>query len=199
MQAMREGSFLLLDEISLADDAVLERLNSVLEPGRKLTLAEKGGDVVEEIVAHPNFRIFATMNPGGDFGKKELSPALRNRFTEIWVPEITDPNDLLTIITDQMAKHGDAVVDQFASPMLHFVTWFNNADFVSSSAAQKKNKKKTKGGASAERSAFFMTLRDILSWITFIGTTMTGGSGDHDDGKNNVRIVCVCIYFHAST
>jgi midasin len=25
------------------------------------------------------------MNPSGDFGKKELSPALRNRFTEIWV------------------------------------------------------------------------------------------------------------------
>lgn len=25
------------------------------------------------------------MNPGGDFGKRELSPALRNRFTEIWV------------------------------------------------------------------------------------------------------------------
>ena len=29
------------------------------------------------------------MNPGGDFGKRELSPALRNRFTEIWVEPIT--------------------------------------------------------------------------------------------------------------
>ena len=29
--------------------------------------------------------MIATMNPSGDFGKKELSPALRNRFTEIWV------------------------------------------------------------------------------------------------------------------
>ncbi len=25
------------------------------------------------------------MNPSGDYGKRELSPALRNRFTEIWV------------------------------------------------------------------------------------------------------------------
>lgn len=25
------------------------------------------------------------MNPSRDYGKKELSPALRNRFTEIWV------------------------------------------------------------------------------------------------------------------
>jgi hypothetical protein len=31
-------------KISLAEDAVLERLNSVLEPGRSLTLAEKGGE-----------------------------------------------------------------------------------------------------------------------------------------------------------
>jgi midasin len=29
--------------------------------------------------------VIATMNPSGDHGKKELSPALRNRFTELWV------------------------------------------------------------------------------------------------------------------
>lgn len=37
------------------------------------------------------------MNPGGDFGKKELSPALRNRFTEIWVPPVDDPDELRSI------------------------------------------------------------------------------------------------------
>ena len=35
------------------------------------------------------------MNPGGDFGKRELSPALRNRFTEIWVDPITAPYNLV--------------------------------------------------------------------------------------------------------
>ena len=73
----RDGDILLVDELSLAEDSVLERLNSVLESGRALTLPEKGGSEVEELVAHPDFRILATMNPGGDFGKKELSPALR--------------------------------------------------------------------------------------------------------------------------
>lgn len=39
------------------------------------------------------------MNPGGDFGKKELSPALRNRFTEIWVGDAwTCDEDLALII-----------------------------------------------------------------------------------------------------
>ena len=32
--AMRSGAVLLVDEISLADDSVLERMNSVLEPSR---------------------------------------------------------------------------------------------------------------------------------------------------------------------
>lgn len=83
ISAMRSGAILLIDEIALADDSVLERLNSVLEPpNREITLVENDGEVVR---AHENFRVVATMNPGGDYGKKELSPALRNRFTEVWI------------------------------------------------------------------------------------------------------------------
>ena len=81
--AMRQGCLLLVDEINLAEDAVLERLNSVLEPGRTLLLAEKGGPSAEQIVAAEGFRVIATMNPGGDHGKRELSPALSNRFTQV--------------------------------------------------------------------------------------------------------------------
>ena len=36
VQAMKNGDLFLIDEISLADDTVLVRLNSVLEPERKL-------------------------------------------------------------------------------------------------------------------------------------------------------------------
>lgn len=36
VEAMKNGDLFLADEISLADDSVLERLNSVLEPERKL-------------------------------------------------------------------------------------------------------------------------------------------------------------------
>ncbi|KIJ30448.1 hypothetical protein M422DRAFT_108273, partial [Sphaerobolus stellatus SS14] len=69
----------------------MQRLNSVLEPARSMVLAERGGFDVEhtKVVADPMFKMLATMNPGGDYGKKELSPALRNRFTEIWVPPVT--------------------------------------------------------------------------------------------------------------
>lgn len=62
VSAMRNGELILLDELSLADDAVLERLNSVLEPGRSITLAEKGGErsvdgiTAETVVAATGFR-----------------------------------------------------------------------------------------------------------------------------------------------
>lgn len=60
-------------------------------------MAEKGGTLLEEVTAHGNFLVLATMNPGGDYGKKELSPALRNRFTEIWVPFVNDRDELKSI------------------------------------------------------------------------------------------------------
>jgi midasin len=41
VEAMRDGGLLLIDEISLANDSVLERLNSVLERERTLTLTEQ--------------------------------------------------------------------------------------------------------------------------------------------------------------
>jgi midasin len=91
IKCMKYGGVILIDEISLAQDSVLERLNSILETDRKILLSEKGDSSSEEIVAHQNCYIIATMNPSGDFGKKELTPALRNRFTEIWVEPPTNP------------------------------------------------------------------------------------------------------------
>jgi midasin len=85
VEAMQEGGLLLIDEISLANDSVLERLNSVFEHDRTLVISEKSSKEAVKIIGAEKFRMVATMNPSGDFGKKELSPALRNRMTEIWV------------------------------------------------------------------------------------------------------------------
>lgn len=72
---MKEGKFFLSDEISLADDSVLERLNSVLEPEQKILVPERSFDSCNEfeIIAQEGFQFFATMNPGGDYGKKEVN------------------------------------------------------------------------------------------------------------------------------
>lgn len=143
VHAMKNAHFFLLDEISLADDSVLERLNSVLEPGRTLLLAEKGTD--DSLVkATDGFQFFATMNPGGDFGKKELSPALRNRFTEIWVPPLSNRQDILDIVTDKL-------VPQFRSLahiIVDFTYWFGKTCRSSTAAA--------------------FSIRDILVWVNFV-------------------------------
>ena len=132
LTTMRTGTMFLVDELSLAEDGVLERLNSVLEPSRTITLAERAGSGagstdVESITAAPEWRLLATMNPGGDFGKRELSPALRNRFTEIWVPSLIEREDVLHLVTPRLKGHaalrpvGDALVDFWC--VLEGVPW----------------------------------------------------------------------------
>ncbi|KAG9286447.1 hypothetical protein G9A89_014613, partial [Geosiphon pyriformis] len=147
IEAMKKGDYFLLDEISLADDSVIERLNSILEPHRTLVLPEKGARKLEELVAADGFQFLATMNPGGDYGKKELSPALRNRFTEIWVPPITDQDDLLQIIDSQW-KHLSLI--GYGKCILSFTEWF--VHLIGHSRAT-------------------VSLRDILAWVEFMNST----------------------------
>lgn len=137
---------------------MLERLNSVLEPARILTLAEKASPTgVEELRAADGFQFCATMNPGGDFGKKELSPALRNRFTEIWVGSAwEDEEDLHMLLRARMA---DAVFNphakaEFSQSILEFAQWF------STTVLQKR--------AAAGLKQFGVTLRELLTWVDFM-------------------------------
>ena len=146
--AMQTGNWFLLDEISLADDSVLERLNSVLEPSRQLTLVEKSGVNVSEIKAVESFRFFATMNPGGDYGKKELSPALRNRFTEVWVSSVVSKrNDLLLILKGKLCVL-ENLASFWAEKILDYIEWL----------AQSLGKVM----------ADIVSLRDVLAWCDFI-------------------------------
>ncbi|SCU87127.1 LAFA_0E04896g1_1 [Lachancea sp. 'fantastica'] len=149
VQALNGGNFFLLDEISLADDSVLERLNSVLEPERNLLLAEKGGSDCL-VQAADGFQFFATMNPGGDYGKKELSPALRNRFTEIWVPSMEDFDDVRLIVSSKLTTELSSLVE----PIVQFSKWFGERF----------------GGGSTSNG--IISLRDILSWVEFANVSI---------------------------
>jgi cobaltochelatase CobS len=60
--AMREGLWLIVDEIDFAEPAILAVLTAVLEPTGRLLLKEKGNEIVEP---HPSFRLFATANAVG--------------------------------------------------------------------------------------------------------------------------------------
>lgn len=117
VHALREGHWVLLDEVNLASPETLECLNGLLDnpegsvsrdlrarvmraapSGRvlcracccpqsdacpvtasfsQLTLTERGD--LEPVRRHPDFRLFACMNPATDVGKRNLPTGLRNR------------------------------------------------------------------------------------------------------------------------
>ena len=151
VDAMGKGAITLIDEISLAEDGVLERLNSVLESSRSLYLMEQsdlsGDSGVRKIEAHPNFQLVATMNPGGDYGKRELSPALRNRLVEIWCPSIASKEDLVALMELHIGEKNTKVVYE---AVLDFVKWYDDQQ-VSAKVP--------------------FTIRDLVAWMTFIKDT----------------------------
>ncbi|KAL0114620.1 hypothetical protein PUN28_011725 [Cardiocondyla obscurior] len=158
VNAMRNGDLFLADEISLADDSVLERLNSLLEPERSLLLAEKGIDSSHDeenavIIANEKFVFIGTMNPGGDYGKKELSPALRNRFTEVWCEGcMTRKNDLRDIIIHNL-RIDSQTREPVAVAILNFTEWLRTTEV---------GKKLT------------VSVRDMLTWVDFINMSTVG-------------------------
>ncbi|XP_053995785.1 midasin isoform X2 [Hylaeus anthracinus] len=145
VKAMKNGGFFVVDEISLADDSVLERLNSLLEPERKLLIAEKPS--TEEnatITANKDFIFVGTMNPGGDYGKKELSPALRNRFTEIWCEGSVSLDDLRSIMVHNLR---DKFKESVSTAIIEFLKWLQRTEI---------GKK------------LIVSVRDVLTWVNFV-------------------------------
>jgi MoxR-like ATPase len=99
--AMEEGSWLLIDEANLSP--LSEYVNSLLDFGYVI-------DGEENICyAHPNFRIFLAINPPSVHQSRNLlSPALRSRFTEVWVEELTNLGELAGLIDTWGNAHGAA-------------------------------------------------------------------------------------------
>lgn len=173
VKAMKQGAVFLLDEINMADDAVIERLNSVLEVERTLLLSEKGAtnssttasSSLELVLARSEFRIVATMNPGGDFGKKELSPALRNRFTEIWIPSPCTLEEFSPIIESRLGKPYSNLSSKMEKTVPQIICNFLAAYLPSSMASSDMS-----GSNNAENgmSQFPISLRDVSAWCDFI-------------------------------
>jgi len=97
---------ILLDEFNQANDAVQERLNSLLDKDRKLYLTERGGG--EEVPFDPNFRCVAAYNPPGSAysGRKQLSMAMQSRLAVQSVSELKDKHEILEIMNHHGQQRG---------------------------------------------------------------------------------------------
>ncbi len=86
----------------MATDELLFKLNPILE-GQPIILSEKSNIslILDELVSYTigkRFRIFGSMNPEYNIGKKRLPPSLRLKFTEFFVPEISEKHDLKNFV-----------------------------------------------------------------------------------------------------
>lgn len=84
------------------------------------------------------------MNPGGDYGKKELSPALRNRFTEIWCEGCVSSDDLKRIMVHNLHQKYKETV---STMIIEFIKWLKATEI---------GKK------------LVVSVRDILTWVNFV-------------------------------
>ena len=104
----------------MAEDAFLERLGSVLEPGRKLTVTEKA-ETTSRRSSPQRLLHLCGDEPRRGHCKRELSPALRNRFTEIWVAPFDAETDLLAIVAQRLDEK------RYAPAIIRFLLFARDA------------------------------------------------------------------------
>ena len=97
--AMKNGYWLILDEIDFADPAILSLLHPVLEENSILVLKENNGEIIKP---HTNFRIFGTANSvcamqdrSSNFtGTNQMNEAFMDRWQVLLIPNLNQKEEL---------------------------------------------------------------------------------------------------------
>ena len=101
-KALERGDWILLDEINLGQNDVLERLEQVLK-NEEIFLLDS--NQVRMVRKHPDFRLFAAMNPAYEAGKKPLPKKLQKLFVKIEFQPIRRKEEVAQIIKRYFSKH----------------------------------------------------------------------------------------------
>ena len=147
LQALKNGDWVLLDEMNLASQSVLEGLNAVFDHRGTVYIPE----LDRSFSRHHNFRVFAAQNPlsqGG--GRKGLPKSFLNRFTKVYVDKLTG-DDLFTI----SRRYYPNIEPDTLKRMIKF------NELVHEQVSEKRT-----FGASG--SPWEFNLRDIMRWATLI-------------------------------
>jgi midasin len=144
LSAVKNGDWVLLDELNLASQSVLEGLNAALDHRAEVFVPELG----ETFRCPASFRVFAAQNPvqeGG--GRKGLPKSFLNRFTRVHV-EPMDDDDLAHVARALYPAMPAKVVEGMVAFVTRLATAANEP-----------------GGTFARRGApWEFNLRDVLRW-----------------------------------
>ena len=114
--AMRQGLWLIVDEIDFAEPAILSVLTAVLEPGGRLLLKEKGNEIIEP---HPAFRLFGTANAVGAMsrfrhlyqGANLMNEAFLDRW-RVYMIDYLSPEDEAAVLRQTFGDRVSAAMAQ---------------------------------------------------------------------------------------
>lgn len=158
LKALQEGSWVLLDEMNLASQAVLEGLNAVLDHRGTVYIPE----LKRSFKRHPSFRIFAAQNPlHQGSGRKGLPKSFLNRFTKVYVEELTHA-DFHTACSELFPR--------LEENSLHSMISFNIG---------LSEKVSARSGFALEGSPWEFNLRDVIRWATLVSTSSSRQPEDY--------------------
>ncbi len=148
VECMKNGDWILLDEINAALPEVLFCLNSVMDDSKSIILSEKNNEMV---ITNDDFRLFATMNPTAEYaGTKELNKALLSRFAiVIWMK-----NYIPSLEKDILMYHTE--IDEFSARVM--------VDVANSIRKLKDDRK----------IFYTCSVRDLISWANLFKQSSLG-------------------------
>ena len=101
-KAVREGHWVIFDELNAMLPEMGFALHSLLDDAKTITLAEKDGELVK---AHADFRFFGSMNPSDDYaGTKEVNMALMSRFGGVFYVDVFPSHHELQVLVRNKVK-----------------------------------------------------------------------------------------------
>ncbi|CAF4550845.1 unnamed protein product, partial [Rotaria sp. Silwood2] len=163
VQALRNGDWILLDEINLASSETLQLLSGILESEQgTIWLAERGDK--QPIVRHENFRLFGCMNPASDVGKRDIPIGIRNRFTELFVDECDERSEYIIIVDKYLNQTNipKEYIDRIVTFYIDIQTKVKNFLLTSSST-------------STNRISITYSLRTLCRALRYVATTQWSG------------------------
>ena len=109
--ALKQGHWIILDEINLASQSVLEGLNSCFDHRGEIFISELNRKF---LINKSQTKIFACQNPylqGG--GRKGLPKSFLNRFSKVYINKMSS-SDLLEILTSVYGISTDILTKMIA-------------------------------------------------------------------------------------